>query len=101
MAASLVAVAFFLVTGLAAGLTAFSTTAFLAAGALVEVVALVEAGLAFCKHVSKGLSTKKDRRLTSLAGADLTLGASLTFPEGPLGNEKIPSSAPLAIARLS
>lgn len=33
--------------------------------------------------------------------ADAFLGASFTLPEGPFGREKIPASAPCAMARLS
>jgi len=38
---------------------------------------------------------------TSLEAEGLTLGASLTLPEGPLGRLKIPASAPVAMARFS
>lgn len=52
--------------------------------------------------VSTTTSLDNDRtQHTSLAGATLFLGASLTLPEGPLGSAKIFSSAPLAMARLS
>ena len=39
--------------------------------------------------------------LTSFKTFVFTLGASLTLPEGPLGRENMPCSAPLAMARLS
>jgi hypothetical protein len=38
---------------------------------------------------------------TSLAAPVLTLGASLTLPEGPLGSAKMPFSAPAVIARFN
>ena len=44
-------------------------------------------------------SEKFHTSLESAAGA--FLGGSLTLPEGPLGRKKMPSSAPLVIARLS
>ena len=51
--------------------------------------------------MSKNLESevKFHTSLESAAGA--FLGGSLTLPEGPLGRKKMPSSAPLVIARFS
>ena len=45
-------------------------------------------------------SDLKQMRRTSFESA-LTLGASLTLPDGPFGRENEPDSAPCEIARLS
>jgi len=78
----------FLVAAAAAGLVAFlaAGAAFFTAAAGLEAVLLVFglAGFAF-----------------SFAESVLTLGASLTLPDGPLGRKKEPASAPCEMARLS
>jgi len=63
--------------------------ALVAAGLALEVVDLVVAGF-----LVVGL-------VFSLAAPVRTLGASFTFPEGPLGRTKMPFSLPWAMARLS
>jgi hypothetical protein len=95
-----VVVVFFFTTGFFAGafFVVVVLVVFLTGAAFLAVVplAFVEAAGFFVvdDFLTAGLEF-------SLLAEALTFGASLTFPEGPLGNTNVPFSAPLAMALFS
>lgn len=96
LAAGLAATVFFFAGALAAASFSFGSLAFAA-------VFLGAAGWLLCwssVRYRDGYEVEV-AALTSFKTFVFTLGASLTLPEGPLGRENMPCSAPLAIARLS
>jgi len=102
---ALVVVAF--AAGLAAGFVAGFAADFAAgfvAGLALVVDALVVLGLAFVGDVFAVLGLAADLALDAGSLAEvsaLTLGASFTFPLTPLGNTKVPFSAPVEMALAS
>lgn len=68
-------------------------------------IAFVPAGFAFLSEqhyqLNKMMNNASKDKFTSLLEEGLSLGASLTLPEGPFGRAKMPIWAPCAIARLS
>jgi len=105
LALVVVALAAGLAAGFVAGFAADFAMGFVAGLALV-VDALVVLGLAFVGDVFAVLGLAVDLALDaglfSLAEVSaLTLGASFTFPLTPLGNTKVPFSAPVEMALAS
>ncbi len=92
--------AFFASTFFTAALgAALATAGFFTDAGLAAAV--FDGGLLFYKyHISISPTNAYHIIHTSLDAA-LTLGASLTLPDGPLGRRNIPPSAPVAIARFS
>lgn len=72
------------------------------AAGLVAGLAVLDAGFEFCVQ-NRNASDNIHRTIirTSLDAPAFAFGASLTFPEGPLGRANTPFSAPVVIARFS
>lgn len=98
------ATGFFVLAVLFADVLDLPRAVFFAGTALVTsvVLAFLDGGWVFCDRLNNA-PQKRVTSHTSLVSADTLgrLGASLTLPDGPLGNTNVSFSAPRVSAKLS